>query len=93
MKVLTQKNIKITFIVVFAYKVVCVDDRFSTPIVVFRGENAVMNLLKQFLRSLKTATKLMNKHFNKNLINKSTVVGFIKNLLKMMKKKSEIIAT
>ena len=24
----------------FAYKVVCVDDRFTKPIVVYRGENA-----------------------------------------------------
>ena len=52
----------------FAYKVVCIDDRFTKPIVVFRGENAAQNLLKQFLRSITTAKKVMNKHFNENLI-------------------------
>ena len=46
----------------FAYKVVCIDDRFTKPIVVFRGKNAaykllLMNILKQFLRSINTAKK------------------------------------
>ena len=30
----------------FAYKVVCIDDRFSKPIVVFRGENAAYEFIK-----------------------------------------------
>ena len=36
----------------FAYKVVCIDDRFSKPIVVFRGENAAYEFIKQFLKSI-----------------------------------------
>ena len=30
----------------FAYKVVCIDDRFTKPIVVFRGENAAYKFIK-----------------------------------------------
>ena len=50
----------------FAYKVVCIDDRFTKPIVVFRGKNAaykllLMNILKQFLRSINTAKKKKKK--------------------------------
>ena len=48
----------------FAYKVVCIDDYkvlltklFTKPTVLFRGENAVMDLIKQFLRSISTAKK------------------------------------
>ena len=41
----------------FAYKVVCIDDKFNKPIVVFRGEMLLMNLLKQFLRSMNIAKK------------------------------------
>ena len=37
----------------FSYKVVCIDDRFSNPIVVFRVM-LLMNFLKQFLRSMST---------------------------------------
>ena len=35
---------------------VCIDGRFTKPIV-FRGENAAYDLLKQFLRSISTAKK------------------------------------
>ena len=38
-------------------KVVCVDDRFTKPIVVYSGENALRNLSKQFLRITSTAKK------------------------------------
>ena len=34
----------------FAYKVVCIDDRFSKPIVVFRGENAAYEFIKAILK-------------------------------------------
>ena len=30
----------------FAYKVVCIDDKFSEPIVVFRGENDAYEFIK-----------------------------------------------
>ena len=41
----------------FAYKAVCVDDRFTKPIDVYRGGNAVNELLKQFLMSINIADK------------------------------------
>ena len=52
----------------FAYKVVCVDDRFSKPIVVFRSENATYELIKTILKEYEHCKKVMKKHFNKNLV-------------------------
>ena len=52
----------------FAYKVVCVDDRFTKPIVVYRGENAAYEFIKAILKEYKYCKKVMKKHFNKNLI-------------------------
>ena len=80
----------------FAYKVVCVNDKFTKRIVVYRGENATYEFIKAILKEYKYCKKVMNKHSNKNLImsekkniyfNKVTVLGFVKNLLIMMKKK------
>ena len=51
----------------FAYKVACID-RFSKPIVVYRGENAAYEFIKAILKEYKYCKNLMNKHFNKNLI-------------------------
>ena len=34
----------------FAYKLVCVDDKFSKPIVVFRGENAAFKFFEAILK-------------------------------------------
>ena len=52
----------------FAYKVVCIDDRFTKRIVVYRGENAAYEFIKAILKEYKYCKKVMNKHFNKNLI-------------------------
>ena len=38
----------------FSYKLVCVDNKFSKPITLYRGENAFLNVLKQFLKSINT---------------------------------------
>ena len=51
----------------FAYKVICVDDRFK-PNVVYRGENATYRFIKAILTEYKYCRKVINKHFNKNLI-------------------------
>ena len=87
MKVLIQKNIKF----------VCIDDRF------YRGENTAYEFIKSILKEEKYCKKIMKEYFNKNLImseeeehlfqKKVIVVGFVKNLLIMMKKKLEIIVT
>ena len=68
MKVLTQKNIKITFLVVLLTNLFCVDDEFTKPIVVFRGENAAYEFIKVILKEFEYCKKLIKKHFNKNLI-------------------------
>ena len=52
----------------FAYKIVCIDDRFSKPIVVYRGENAAYEFIKAILKEYKYCENVMNKHFNKNVI-------------------------
>ena len=37
----------------YAFKVVCIDDRFSKPIVVYRGENAAYEFIKAILKEYK----------------------------------------
>ena len=50
----------------FAYKLTCVDEKFTKPIVVFRSENATFKFIEAILREY--CKKVMKKHFNKNLI-------------------------
>ena len=52
----------------FVYKVVCIGDRFSKPIVVFRGDNADYEFIKADLKEYEYGKKVMKTHFNKNLI-------------------------
>ena len=56
----------------------------------YTGENAAYEFTKVILKEYKYCRKVMNKHFNKNLIwvkekniyfNKVTVVGFVKKLI------------
>ena len=82
----------------FAYKIVCIDNRFSKPIVVYRGENAAYEFTKAILKEYKYCKKIMKKHFNKNLImNEEEEYLFhqsersVKNLSIMTMRKLEII--
>ena len=50
------------------YQFVCIDDRFTKPIAVYRGENVTYEFVKAILKEHKYCRKIMNKHFNKNLI-------------------------
>ena len=52
----------------FPYKIVCVDDKFSKSIVVFRGESAAYEFIKGIFKEYDYYKKVMKKHFNKNLI-------------------------
>ena len=52
----------------FTYKLGCVDDELTKPIVVFRGENASYKFVKAILKEYLYFKKVMKKHFNKNLI-------------------------
>ena len=64
-KVLTQKNIKITFLVVFANKLICVDDRFSELIIVFRGENGAFKFIKAILKEYEYCKKVIKNTLTK----------------------------
>ena len=63
-----QRNIKITFLVVFAVEIVYIDDKFTKPTVVFRGENAAYKFIEAILKEFEYYKKVMKRHFNKNLI-------------------------
>ena len=52
----------------FAYKVVCVDNKFSKKIVLYRAKDAVNKFIKSILNECNYCRKVMKKHFNKNLI-------------------------
>ena len=68
MKVLTQKKYQDHIPCSFAYKIVCIDHKFSKPIVVYRGKNAAYEFIKAILKKYKYCKKIKSKHFNKNLI-------------------------
>ena len=53
MKVLTQKNIKITFLVVL------LTNLFTKPIVVFRGENASYEFIEAILKEYEYCKKVI----------------------------------
>ena len=49
----------------FAYKVVCIDDKFSKSIVIFTGENAAYEFIKAILKEYKYRKKVMKKTLTK----------------------------
>ena len=52
----------------FACKVVCIDDRITKPVDVYRGKNAAYEFIKAIVKEYKYYRKVMRKYFNKNLI-------------------------
>ena len=52
----------------FAYKAVCVDNKFSQKVVLYRGKNVVYKFIKAILEEYDYCKKMMKKHFNKNLL-------------------------
>ena len=74
----------------FAYKFVCVDDKFCKSFVVFRGENASFKFIESILKEYEYCKKVMKKKSNFNQV---TLVGYVKNSLTMAIKKLEIIVT
>ena len=52
----------------FSYKVVCVDDKFSKPIALYRGKNAVNKFIETILAEYDYCRGVIKKHFNKNLV-------------------------
>ena len=51
-----------------AYKVVCIDDKYSKSIVVYRGVNATYEFIKSILKEHNYCRKIMKDQFNKNLV-------------------------
>ena len=51
-----------------AYKVACVDNKFSRKVVLYRGKNTVYKFIKAILHEYDYCKKLIKKHFNKNFI-------------------------
>ena len=52
----------------FAYKVVCIDNKFSKKVVLYRGKNAVNKFIKSILSEYNCCRRVAKKHFNKNLV-------------------------
>ena len=52
----------------FAYKIICVDDKFSKLVVLYRSENVAYKFIKMMLEEFGYCKKVMKKHFNKSLI-------------------------
>ena len=52
----------------FANKIVCVDDKFTKPIIIYRGENAAYEFIKAILQEYKYCKKITEEYFNKNMI-------------------------
>ena len=68
MKILTQRNTKITFYEVLLTIFFCGNDEFSKWIAVFKGENAANKFIEAILKEYQYCKKVLKKHFNKNLI-------------------------
>ena len=68
MKVLCSKKHQDQIPCSFSYKLVCVDDKFSKPIALYRGEDAAYKFIEAILKEYEYCQKVMKKHFNKNLI-------------------------
>ena len=62
-----SKNIKITFLVVFAYKLVCVDDEVTKPAAVIRGENVAYKFIEAILKEYQYCKKVMKNTLTKIL--------------------------
>ena len=49
------------------FKVVCIDNKFSKKVVLYRGKNAVYRYFKAILKEYDNWKKITKKHFNNNL--------------------------
>ena len=52
----------------FAYKVVCLDNKDSKYVVLYRGKNVVLKFIMSILKEYDYCRSVMKKHFNKNLV-------------------------
>ena len=49
----------------FAYKVVCVDNKYCKDVVLYRGKNAVLKFIMSILKEYDYCREVMKKHFDK----------------------------
>ena len=52
----------------FGYKVVCVDDKFTEDIVIYKGKDCVDKFVDAILSECEYCKSVMRDHFDKNLI-------------------------
>ena len=52
----------------FAYQAVCIDDKFSKPVVLYRDKNGVNKFIEAILKESNYCKKIIKKHFNNNLV-------------------------
>ena len=47
----------------FAYKLVCIDNKFSKDVVLYRGKNAVFKFIRSIFNEYFYCKSIMNKYF------------------------------
>ena len=52
----------------FAYKVVCIENKFSKRAALYTGRNAVYRFIEAILKEYNYCKKVIKRHFNKNLV-------------------------
>ena len=52
----------------FAYKLVCIDVKFSKDVVLYRGENAAYKFIQCIFKEYSYCRRVMKNHFNQNLV-------------------------
>ena len=52
----------------FAYKLVCVDDKYSKDLVLYRGKNAIFKFIQSVFKEYDYCKGVMKKYFNKHLV-------------------------
>ena len=51
-----------------AYKILCLDDKFSKSVVLYRGKTPIYRFIEAIHKEYDHCKKVINKHFNKNLV-------------------------
>ena len=52
----------------FAYKFVCIDNKFCKPVVLYRRKNALYKVINVILEEYCYSKKVIKKFFNKSLV-------------------------
>ena len=52
----------------FAYKLICIDDKYTKDVVLYRGKNAVYKFIQSIFSEYSYSKNIIKRFFNKNLI-------------------------